>query len=121
MELQPDPIFGNMNIIRFYLSSLLILSSVLFALAQTNTTPDNLVKKFEYFQSNTLQEKLYVHIDRTTYLAGELLWFKIYYVDANFNKPLNISKVAYVEILDKNNQKTNIDLFYACLMKINRN
>jgi hypothetical protein len=103
MELQPDPIFGNMNIIRFYLSSLLILSSVLFALAQTNTTPDNLVKKFEYFQSNTLQEKLYVHIDRTTYLAGELLWFKIYYVDANFNKPLNISKVAYVEILDKNN------------------
>jgi hypothetical protein len=112
MELQPDLIFGNMNAHRFYLSSLLILSAA-FASAQANTTTDNLVKKFEHYQSNTLQEKLYVHIDRTTYLAGELLWFKIYYVDANFYKPLNISKVAYVEILDKNNEavvQTKVEL-----------
>lgn len=93
-----------MNILRTII--LLCLTSLLplSAKAQWNHVTDSLVEKFEQYQSNTLQEKIYVHIDRTSYLAGELLWFKIYYVDASFYLPLNVSKVAYVEILDKNNE-----------------
>lgn len=64
---------------------------------------DTLVKKFKRYRVNALQEKIYAHIDRNFYLTGETLWFKVYIVDGNFHKPRNVSKVAYVEILDKAN------------------
>lgn len=51
-----------------------------------------------------LHEKLYVHTDKNFYLAGEIMWFKVYYVDGTFNKPLDLSKIAYIEILDRTNK-----------------
>jgi hypothetical protein len=56
----------------------------------------------ENYTKNNLQEKLYVHTDKNFYVANEICWFKIYNVDAIFNKPLNISKVAYLELIDNN-------------------
>ena len=47
------------------------------------------------------QEKLFVHVDKSLYLAGEIVWFKIYDVDAGDNTPLSISGIAYVELVDK--------------------
>lgn len=58
-------------------------------------------RSFDQYRSQNLLEKLYVHTDKTFYVAGEILWFKIYDVDGTYNKPLNLSKVAYVEIIDK--------------------
>lgn len=68
--------------------------------AQTATALQN---SFDTHAQNTLQEKLFVHTDKSVYLAGELLWFKIYCVNALTHKPLDLSKVAYVDISDKNN------------------
>ncbi|HEY6503682.1 MAG TPA: hypothetical protein VIZ28_06910 [Chitinophagaceae bacterium] len=51
-----------------------------------------------------LLEKLYLHADKNFYLAGEIIWFKIYYADGSTHQPGNISKVAYAEILDRNNK-----------------
>lgn len=56
--------------------------------------------KFDFYRSNTLVEKIYVHTDRSCYLTGETIWFKLYYVDGMHHKPLQVSKVVYVEILD---------------------
>jgi hypothetical protein len=55
------------------------------------------------YRSQYIQEKLYVHTDKDSYLSREICWFRIYYLDALFNNPVNISKIAYVEILDRNN------------------
>jgi len=66
-----------------------------------NSIADSLQKQFVQYQSLALQEKVFVHIDRTFYLAGETVWFKIYDVDSRTNKPLNISSIAYIEIIDK--------------------
>src|SRR2546423_14881722 len=66
-----------------------------------NNESDTLKGKYLSYQSANLQEKIYVHTDKNFYLCGELIWFKIYCVDASFHKPLNQSKVAYIEILDK--------------------
>lgn len=59
-------------------------------------------------QSGSMQslpkEKIYIHSDKNFYLAGELVWFKLYCLDANKNKPTGLSKVAYVEIVDRNNK-----------------
>jgi hypothetical protein len=63
-----------------------------------------LLQQFNAYGEQAMQEKLYMHTDKNFYLAGEICWFKIYNVDGFFNKPLGISKVAYVEVLDKNNK-----------------
>jgi len=66
------------------------------------------------FSGLPLKENIYVHSDKNFYLAGEILWFKLYCVEGK-NAPVNISKVAYVEILDRNNKavlqaKINLDM-----------
>jgi hypothetical protein len=55
---------------------------------------------FNNYIQNNLPEKVFVHTDRQDYLAGEIIWFKIYDVDGIYNKPLSLSKVAYVDVLD---------------------
>ena len=56
---------------------------------------------FDAYRRQTLTEKLYVHTDQAGYLTGETLWFSIYYVDGTYHKPLDLSRVTYVELLDK--------------------
>ena len=58
-------------------------------------------QKFTSYNQTAVQEKLFVHTDKSFYLTGEILWLKIYNTDAAENKPLDVSKVAYVEIWDK--------------------
>jgi hypothetical protein len=62
---------------------------------------ENLQQQFHQYQSAAPQEKLFVHTDKTFFLAGETLWFKVYAVDASFHKPLGTSRIAYIEILNK--------------------
>ena len=57
---------------------------------------------FNLYKQNALLEKIFVHTDKTVYLPGEIIWFKIYCVDGNDHKPLNLSKVVYVDVLDNN-------------------
>jgi len=57
---------------------------------------------FNNYQQGALQEKIFVHTDKGAYLTGEILWLKVYVVDGSFNKPLNLSKMAYVDVLDEN-------------------
>ena len=64
--------------------------------------PDSIASRFEKFNANNLQEKIFVHTDREMYLAGEILWFKLYYTNAGTNKLLDLSKIGYVEVIDKN-------------------
>jgi hypothetical protein len=63
-----------------------------------------LVEKIRDYSNKNLTEKLFVHTDREFYLAGEILWFKIYEVNGSDHKPLPLNRVAYIELLDKNSQ-----------------
>lgn len=65
---------------------------------------ENIVGKFENFRDHSFQEKLYVHTDRTFYLTGDYLWFKIYSVDGFHHELSNLSKVGYIELLDRNDK-----------------
>jgi hypothetical protein len=46
-------------------------------------------------------EKIYLQTDKSFYISGEILWFKSYVVDATRNKFFSQSKVAYVEVLNR--------------------
>lgn len=59
---------------------------------------------FIQYNQNDLQEKLFIHTDRSSYVAGEIIWFKIYCVNAANNQLLDLSKVAYAEVLNKEQQ-----------------
>src|SRR5882724_10655721 len=60
--------------------------------------------KFDAYRSRMLTEKLFVHTDKPAYLAGEICWLKIYCVDGSLHRPLGLSKIAYVDILDKDDR-----------------
>ncbi|MEP6682090.1 MAG: hypothetical protein ABJA35_02475, partial [Parafilimonas sp.] len=78
---------------------LLIISIVSFnAFAQQQTAIS--LNDFNVLKDQPLQEKIFAHTDKDFYLAGEILWFKLYDVSADSLKPLNLSKIAYVEILN---------------------
>ncbi|MBK8290706.1 MAG: hypothetical protein IPK96_06865 [Flammeovirgaceae bacterium] len=76
-----------------------LLLAVSFADAQSIL--DQYVKKVEAYQTGRLQEKIFVHLDRSFYAAGEKAWFKIYVTDGYIHQPLALSKVAYLEVLDE--------------------
>jgi hypothetical protein len=86
----------------FFLFTLLQSSRVAFA--QTDAI-QVLQKQFGQFNTQGLREKLYVHTDKNFYMPGEVIWFKVYAVDGIFNKPLDLSKAAYIEILDKDHKR----------------
>jgi hypothetical protein len=60
--------------------------------------------QFDAYRMRTLQEKIFVHADKPDYLAGELCWFKLYCVDGSSHKPLDLSKLAYVDVLDRDDR-----------------
>jgi len=74
------------------------------AFAQSDVI-QTLRKQFERSSTEGLGEKLYVQTDKSFYTPGEVIWFKVYAVDGIFNKPLDLSKAAYVEILDKDHKQ----------------
>ena len=61
---------------------------------------ESIVRHFDAHRSKALQEKLYLHLDRPFYACGETMWFKVYATDGALHRPLRMSKVAYVEVLD---------------------
>ncbi|CCH00598.1 hypothetical protein FAES_2589 [Fibrella aestuarina BUZ 2] len=78
----------------------LLLLVRLAAVGQTTPSADWLFRSFDTYRRQALTEKLFVHTDQAFYLTGESMWFKLYYVDGTYHKPLDLSKVAYLELLD---------------------
>ncbi len=74
-----------------------------FAFSAQSQVLNNLENNFAAYQKNNLHEKVYVHLNKNDFLTGEVVWFKIYCVDGSSNKPLDLSKVAYIELLDNKN------------------
>ncbi len=64
---------------------------------------ESVQKHYAEYASNTLQEKIFVHLDRPLYVVGETMWFKAYCVEGTSHHALDVSKVGYLEILDKEN------------------
>lgn len=60
--------------------------------------------KLAVYRNAVPSEKLFVHTDKNAYVAGDLVWMKIYAVDAAENKVVALSKVAYVELLNRESQ-----------------
>jgi hypothetical protein len=90
----------NLNINKKKISVFIFcLLYVLPSLCQKNL--DNIQASFDEFRKTSFNEKIFAHTDKDFYLAGEIIWFKLYVVSADDNKPTSLSRVAYVEVVDK--------------------
>ena len=70
--------------------------------------------QFSSAQQNILiDEAIFIHSNATTLVSGETLLFKVYCLKSSDKTPSNISKVAYVELVDDDKKsvfKTKISL-----------
>lgn len=58
-------------------------------------------KNFQQLFDQYPQEKIYLHLDKSTYTAGETIWLKAYLTDATFHIPNLLSKYIYVELINR--------------------
>ncbi|PSR55175.1 hypothetical protein AHMF7605_17505 [Adhaeribacter arboris] len=97
----PIPFFyvRQNTLLGLFLGVALLLPRLVFA------QPDSLksiTSHFDHYRRQVLTEKLFLHLDRPAYVSGETMWYKVYSTDGIYNKPLALSKIAYVEVVDKN-------------------
>lgn len=64
-------------------------------------------------QAVTLDETVFIHANATTFVSGETLLFKVYCLKSTDKTPSEVSKIAYVELVDESKKsvfKTKIVL-----------
>ncbi len=71
------------------------------AVAQEGGDP---AARLSAYRQQNLQEKVFIHTDRTVYVTGDHIWLRAYVVDGALHRPLAMSRVVYVEILDEAHQ-----------------
>lgn len=57
-------------------------------------------RAIENFGNALPQEKVYLHFDNTSYYQGDNIWFQSYIVTSGFNRPAELSRTLYVELLN---------------------
>lgn len=83
----------------FVLSMLPLFAMAIYGYGQTDVAA-SLTNQLNKYSQQHFQEKIFTHTDKSFYVCGEIIWFKLYNTDAYLNKPATISKVAYVELLN---------------------
>lgn len=84
------------------LSFLLVAISLqLYATENSINFTQSIVKSFSNIWVNIPQEKVYLHIDKPYYSAGEEIWFKAYLTNAATHEMNTKSKFVYVELIEK--------------------
>src|ERR1700754_4043139 len=77
------------NIFRSVISSLAVI--MLFSATCSAQALNDIQGSFNNYKQSALQEKVFVHTDKGSYLTGEIVWFKIYVVNGINNQPLGLS------------------------------
>jgi len=78
-----------------------VLAVSFFTLALRQDDPAlRITELFLRYQAAVPQEKVFLHLDRPYYSAGESLWFKAYLMDATTHQADSVSRVLYVELID---------------------
>lgn len=90
---------------RSYLLFILFLSLCSTAVAQQDV--QKVLSDMAAYNAGNPQEKLYLHLDKYAYNAGESVWFKVYSTIGVNNLFSNHSNVAYVELIDAEKKVVN--------------
>ncbi len=84
--------------------ALVLLFFVTLAFGSMALLPDDgpmtrLLSRLERFHAEHPVEKVYLHLDRPYYAAGDTIWFKAYVVNGTKNELSGLSKVLYIDLI----------------------
>lgn len=65
------------------------------------TKMERLLDRLTRFSKAVPQEKVYLHMDNTSYFLGDTIWFAAYSRQTNNDQPSRISRVLYVELYNQ--------------------
>ncbi len=87
--------------------SIIIFQIVSFSVVAQNESDFILdkVRKLNRIKTNFQKEQIFIHTDKFHYLPGETLWFKAYICETVFNKPSDLSKKLFIQLLDENGKQ----------------
>ncbi len=68
---------------------------------QPTTKMGKLLDRLSRFSQSIPQEKVYLHMDNTSYFLGDTIWFAAYTRQTNNDQPSKISRVLYVELYNQ--------------------
>ncbi|MEP7252977.1 MAG: hypothetical protein ABI683_11380, partial [Ginsengibacter sp.] len=75
------------------------ITCFLFAyIASSQDVSLEIKNSFEKYTAYSYQEKVFLHVNKTVYLTGEMIWFKCYVTNGS-NSLSQLSKICYVEVL----------------------
>lgn len=90
-----------------------LASVILFSFTTDPTILETILKKLKQYHIERPQEKLYVHLDKPFYAAGDNIWFKAYLVEGSFHSLDSQSRTVYVELIDKHKTVFKRQMLYA--------
>ena len=88
---------------RHLFTLLFLVAALSVTQAQTDSDAQPLlshIKRALRFSMFYPQEKVYLHLDNTSYFKGETIWFKAYVTRVDTEQATDLSKVLYVELLN---------------------
>lgn len=86
--------------------SFIFFLSVLNTHGQENLSPEeDLKKRFLNYCATVPWEEIYIHSDRSEYIAGEDLWFALYLFDRQEGKLSDHSSLAYFDLINSDNRR----------------
>ena len=77
-----------------------IFPALLLLVLSSNSWAQKTIASNEKALTTTTSETIFVHSNATTFVSGETLFYKLYCLNPENNKPSYLSKIAYVELLD---------------------
>ncbi|TDB64168.1 TonB-dependent receptor plug domain-containing protein [Arundinibacter roseus] len=88
-------------------SSLIVLGLVFFMAFRwlDDDFSQQVLEKIKTYREMFPQEKAYLHLDKSTYIAGDTLWFRAYLAEGAGHQIDSVSRVVYVDLVEKQSGK----------------
>jgi hypothetical protein len=89
-----------MKTVKIIVPTILCAGMLLPCMAQSSLV-DSIQDRFKDQLMLFPQEKLYLHTDKSAYIAGDTIWFRAHVVDAATHIPATVSRCVYVELINQ--------------------
>lgn len=92
-----------MNLLKTVVVCIFVFLALSAWIFLTNPILEKIETNLSVWRINYAPEKVYLHLDKPYYMAGEIIWLKGYLVHASDLTPGTKSNILYVDLLDENN------------------